>query len=374
MPRDRLFASHSDPLLLTDPCLLDGMGQFVGLWARMHQQFILPIGVDKIEFYGPPPPVGTTCPLRMEVVSCDPQTRQMRFHIELEDGTGAVYARFQGWTDWILNCSVRYEEAASRPECHVLSEEIALPGLTEGSVGTLVTRDYLSGADPEWAARLFLHSQEMPRFWEASGKDRRRQFLASRAAVKDAVRLWWSRKYGTALPHPAEFAIEHDERGRPFLLPGDDPALPHISLAHTAAAAVAIASDVPVGIDVEEADRDTHSILDEFTTAEERALIDPLSTKYPEENFETRLWCAKEAAAKALGTGLGGRPRDFEAIEIEEEGNFLIHHASTRERLVVRSARFGAFLVAWTECRTPGVSGQAAAQARQRVTLIEGQD
>jgi acyl transferase domain-containing protein len=244
MPRDQLFASHPDPLLLTDPCLMDGMGQLVGLWADLHGYFILPVGVDKVEFYGPPPPVGTICPVRMDVVACDPVIRQVRFNIELEDGTGAICARFQGWTDWLFICAERYRKATSWPLCHVLSEEIALPGLREGSVAMRLTREDFTGANLEWAARLFLHSSEMPFYWQADSNQRRRQLLIERAAVKDAVRVWWARKYATAMPHPAEFAVEYDEQGRPYLLPGDDPSLPHIRITQTADGAVAIASAV----------------------------------------------------------------------------------------------------------------------------------
>jgi len=357
MPRDQLFASRAEgtgvspasSFLLTDPCLLDGMGQLVGLWARMHGQIILPIGVDKIEFYTPPPPPGTICPVRMEVAAYDPDIRQMRFHIELEDGAGGIYARFQGWTDWLLNWPKRYENATRQPQKHVVSEEIDLPGLPEGSVCMLLSRDCFSGVDLEWAARLFLHSREMPQFWAASSYARRRQLVASRAAVKDAVRVWWARKHGTDLPHPAEFAVEHDESGRPFLLPlsKGEAALPHISIAHTAAGAVAIAASGIVGVDLEEADRDTRSILATFTTDAERALIARVSGLHPEEAFETRLWCAKEAAGKFLGCGLNGRPRDLEAIEVDEEGVFVIYHAPTEKCVVVRSARLGAFVLAW---------------------------
>jgi acyl transferase domain-containing protein/phosphopantetheinyl transferase len=347
MPRDRLFASCPDPLLLTDPCLLDGMGQLVGLWARMHEQFILPIGVDKIEFYTPPPLPGTICPLRMEVVACDSDIRQMRFNVELEDGAGGVCARFQGWTDWLLNWPVRYENVTRQPNGQFLSDEIVLPELPQGSVCMLVPRDCLKGVDLDWTARLFLHTREMAQFHAASSHDRRRQLVASRAAVKDAVRVWLSRNHGTELSHPAEFAIGHDGQGRPFVQPGVPAVLPHISLAHTAAGAVAIAAEIPIGIDLEEAERDTRSLLADFTTVSERASIERLSAQYPEECFETRLWCAKEAAGKALGIGMGGRPRDWEAIEMDEKGAFLIHHAPTAECLAVQSARVGPFILAW---------------------------
>jgi acyl transferase domain-containing protein/phosphopantetheinyl transferase len=370
MPRDGLFASHPDPLLLTDPCLLDGVGQFVGLWARMHERFILPISVDKIEFYSPPPPAETVCPVRMEIIAYDADARQMRFNIELEDGAGGVCARFQGWTDWIVNWPMSYQKATMQPQYNVLSEEIELPGLPQGSVCMLATRDSFTGTDLDWAARFFLHRREMPGFSEAASNERRREYLVSRAAVKDAVRTWWSRKHGTDLPHPAEFAIEHDEQGRPFFLGSEEATLPYLSIAHTSGSAVAIVSDRPVGIDLESAGRDTRSILAEFTTGDERALLERLAPLYAEENVETRLWCAKEAVGKALGMGLNGRPKDFEAIDHDEKGSFLIHHVPTGERLVVRSARLDSFLFAWT-ARSGGASGTtASSQSGERALML----
>jgi acyl transferase domain-containing protein/phosphopantetheinyl transferase len=346
MPRDRLFASRSEPLLLTDPCLMDAIGQFVGLFMQMHRQYIMPARVDRIEFYGPMPPPGTLLPIRMEIVSFDLDARQCSFNVELEDGAGGVWARVAGWTDWILRWPDRYFESCRDPFHQLLSEEIALPDLPAGSVCTFVPRESFANIDIDWSARLFLHPHELLEFWEQN-KERRRQTVLSRAAVKDAVRLWRSRKYGGALPHPAEFAVGHDAAGRPFLEPGDDSSLPYVSLAHTAAGAVALAADVPVGIDLEEATRDTRSILHDFTTEEERAQLAALSARHPNEAFETRLWCAKEATAKLLGTGLRGRPKDFEAIECDGTGAFLIHHVPSGERIVVRSIRAGAVIVAW---------------------------
>jgi len=192
----------------------------------------------------------------MEIVSCDPGTRQMRFNVELEDGSGTVYARFQGWTDWLLNWPLRYAHAANRPECCVLSEEITVPGLADGSVATWVAPDFFAGADLEWAARLFLHSQEMPLFWAISAKESRRRFLVTRAAAKDAVRLWWSRKHGGPLPHPAEFILDHDAEGRPsVLLPSRtglelNTELPHIRIEESSSGTVAVASELLVNGDL----------------------------------------------------------------------------------------------------------------------------
>jgi hypothetical protein len=187
----------------------------------------------------------------------------MRFNVELEDGTGVVCARFQGWTDWLLNWPMRYAKAASRPEYCVFADEITLPGLPKGSVATWVAPNFFAGADLEWAARLFLHSQEMSDFWAINGKDNRRRFLVSRAAAKDAVRLWWARKYGGSFPHPAEFSFEQDTDGQPHLreltqyrltqnseLRTQNLELPCIRIVDTPAGTVAVASDVMVNVEL----------------------------------------------------------------------------------------------------------------------------
>ena len=348
-PRDRLFASLTDPLLLTDPCVMDGIGQVVGLWGRMYGQYILPIGVDKVEFYCPPPSPGTTVPIRIEVVEVNRDAIHMRSNIELGDGQGGVWARLVGWADFIMPTSDEYMNSTDLPYRYVWSKELPLPDAPSDSVCTLLTREDFKGVNLDWTARLFLHARELAEYQAIENTTRRREYLASRAAAKDAIRLWWSRKHNASeLPHPSTLVIAHDPAGRPYLEPGDEPALPRLSIAHTAAGAVAIAADALVGIDLEPVRDDTQSILADFATAEEAVLIDELANTRPEGSAVTRLWCAKEAVAKALGTGFQGRPKDFEALAVEGNGDFLVQHGPTGERLVAHTVQVGTFIVAYT--------------------------
>ena len=365
-PADRLFASTPDPLLLTDPCVMDGVGQVVGLWAKMFDLCILPIGVDRVEFYCPPPPPGTMVPIRIEVVEVNHDDIQMRSHVELGDGSGGVWARLAGWADFIMPVSGRYLHSTDAPHRFAWSEELSLPDEPPGSVCTLLTREDFKGVNLEWTARLFLHARELEEYRTLASAARRREFLATRAAAKDAARLWLSRRYDTSeLPHPSTLVISHDAAGRPYVKLGDgeledDLDLPLLSIAHTEGCAVALAADVPIGLDIEPATRDTRAILPSFATAEERALIDELADAYPDGVFPTKLWCAKEAVAKALGTGLQGRPKDFEAVAIEGDGDFLMQHGPTGERWVARTVRVGRFVVAWTSAVDLVSEGEAA--------------
>ncbi len=355
-PKNGLFASIPDPLLLIDPCVMDGVGQIVGLWAKMYDLCILPIGMDKVEFYCPPPPAGTTVPIRIEVVEVNPDAIQMRSHVELGDGRGGIWAQFLGWADFIMPVTDRYLHSTDFPESYVWAQELRLPGVRPDSVCTLLTREDFKGVNLEWTARLFLHRQELAEYQALDNEARRRDFLAARASAKDAVRMWWSRKHGSnQLPHPSTFVIAHDALGRPYLESDEDTLLPSLSLAHTEAGAVAIAADSPVGIDIEPVLRDTQAILPFFTTEEELDLLDALTTACPDGTAPTRLWCAKEAVAKALGLGLQGRPKDFEALAVEENGDFLVQHGPSGERLVVHTVVAGSFIIACSEVPEVGV-------------------
>jgi phosphopantetheinyl transferase len=249
----------------------------------------------------------------------------------------------------------RYLSSTDMPQRYAWSQELSLPEAPPYSVCTLLTRDDFKGVNLEWTARLFLHARELAEYRALEKDARRRQFLAARAAAKDAIRLWWARKHGAGeLPHPSTLVIAHDAAGRPILEADDGMTLPGLSIAHTEAGAVAIAADVPVGIDLEPATRDAQAILSNFATAEEAALVEELASACPDGTAPTRLWCAKEAVAKALGTGLQGRPRDFEALAVESNGEFLVQHGPTGERVVAHTALAGPFVIAWAALAESG--------------------
>lgn len=82
-----------------------------------------------------------------------------------------------------------------------------------------------------------------------------------------------------------------------------------LSISHSGNAAVAAASKFPIGIDMEFARHFSKNL---------RALVfnksDSLNAKKDAEAYYTSMWCAKEAAAKALGLGTG---IDFRRIKLK---------------------------------------------------------
>jgi phosphopantetheinyl transferase len=74
------------------------------------------------------------------------------------------------------------------------------------------------------------------------------------------------------------------------------------------------APDEPVGVDLERIDRRRRSELIVGSMAdEEKSLMAGLTGEAHEERV-LRVWCAKEAASKCLGTGLRGEPWAFRIV------------------------------------------------------------
>ncbi len=349
-----LFASTTDPALLADPCVLDAISQLSGCWvlARYPDTYVLPVGVEKIEIYRETPPPGTVVPVRVEITQCDFESKVLRANFEVGDGEGYVWMRLAGFSYRIFNMLTQVIDVRRRPERYCCSAERMLPGDSEGAVGMQLTRESLRDIPLDWIARLYLRADEMSEFRNlAEHRQRQREWLMGRVAAKDAARVWMARRQGGAegLVHPTTLVVCYDAAGRPLIEPiaGQEP-LPRISVSHCVKAAVAVASDLPVGVDIEPASQSPLELWEQFTTAAERELLAEYLRAQPDEYWATRLWCAKEAVGKAVGTGLGGRPRDFEAIDIGVDGRIEICHRPTGENFGVSTDRDDAMLLAFT--------------------------
>jgi acyl transferase domain-containing protein/NAD(P)-dependent dehydrogenase (short-subunit alcohol dehydrogenase family) len=346
LPRQPHFASRPVPRLLADPALMDAMGAGFGLWAYTAGHTMMPIGVEKVEICGPPPPVGSSLQLRIEATEFSPETRQARCNMQLVDANGFVWMRARGWADWLLNWPYEFSLYSRMPEQHLLARELPLPGLPEGAVCTLLTPRDVGGVGLEWLTCMFLHANEAAALGPVD--EGKRGLLYACGGAKDAVRCWWARRHGGPLPHPSAFCIGHDAAGRPFLEPAGDPHLPYLSCTHTEGAFVTLVSDVPVGVDLEPAARDTQALLPHFATAEEVDLLGHLAAAGPDEAWATRLWCAKEAVSKVVGTGLEGRPKNFVALDGDADGRLLVEHRPTGRHFVVHTTRVREYILAYT--------------------------
>lgn len=179
-----------------------------------------------------------------------------------------------------------------------------------------------------------------------------RHWLLGRIAVKDAVRQWlWDAGAGPV--YPVEITVGNDETGRPWVA-GPFAQAPQVSLAHTGSLAAALVGGpgcAPgVGIDIEQiTDRDERTVAAILTGAERRLLHAVCSSAAERPSWVTRFWTAKEAVAKAAGTGLGGRPDRFEVKQVDGD-RLLVTAGEAPDRWVQTGlgAEPGPYAMAWT--------------------------
>ncbi len=347
-PKDRLFASMLSPQLLIDPVVLDGVTQLAGMWVIANGFYVMPAKITKLEFYGTSPPPGTKVLVRVEIRNLSTKSRTVTVDAEVQDGNGNVWMRLEGLGEWLYDYSSQLQDTQRLPARYHIAMPKPLVGATPEVLCTFVSRSDLRHAAIRWLACLFLHQNEWLYFDKLQTLPLQWQWLMGRIAAKDALRIYLAKKMGTEMIHPAILEIIADEAGKPYVRPLDGcPPMPQLSISHTGDCAVAMVAETGCGIDVEPLARDTQGILSTFANLGEIELIDALAAQQPDQAWPTRLWCAKEAVGKALGTGLGGRPADFEAIDTEADGQLLVRYRPTAHTYNVQTVQMDSVILAY---------------------------
>ncbi|MBW8484787.1 beta-ketoacyl synthase N-terminal-like domain-containing protein [Actinomadura parmotrematis] len=322
--------------LPTPGALLDSAGQLCGHWIQVYgdkDQTVFPIGIERVSWYAPPPPAGER--LEATVRNRSISDTALRCDVEMADPRGRVLGRVEGWTTHRFHT----DELVWRMR---FTPEVSSVGEPQPEGWTLARRRWNGASSRDLLMRQYLNAAERAAY-RALPPRAQGPFLLGRIAAKDAVRHWlWERGHGPLFP--AELTVFNDEAGRPGVSgPFDDPVT--VSIAHTAELGVALVRGAgePAGIDAEiVADRGT-AVEDAAFGPGEHALLAALPGGRDE--AVTRLWTAKEAAAKAAGTGLRGRPRDF-TVTAAEPGRLVV--AARGTVTTVRSRLVGGHVVTWT--------------------------
>lgn len=303
--------------------LLDNMGQLAGYWVMEQPQdcLAMPIGVDAIRFHAPDPLPGEELAAKVRINQLD-ALNCVSEH-QLHDAQGRLRISIEGWRTRRYQMDQAFW-VASRKLSELQASQFVPPNvaLFEDRYDTAILRDYL--------CRRYLTAAERA-VYDGLSPRRRRAWLNGRVAAKDAVRAWLQRERGVAACWPQELRIENDAAGAPQLHANVTDTLPpglHLSLAHKGQLAVAIVGEQPVGIDLEKVEpRDSGFVELAFAPPELAVLLDG----EPADSAYTRGWVAKEVVAKAAGTGLQGRPRDF-VIEARDgdclrvNGHWVVTH------------------------------------------------
>ena len=326
--------------------LLDNAGQLFGFWLAQRvdkDRLVLPTSIDRISFYGPHPVAGTV--VRCVVNATEIGDVVVRADLELTVD-GVVWCRIEGWEDRRFQSDDRLFTLLRKPHDRTLVEP-------QAGGWVLVTEGWPDSASRDVVMRRFLGVAERSDY-DARNPNVQRTWLLGRIAAKDAVRdLLW-RTGSTDRIFPVEVPVANDADGAPHVVSPDGSDV-RVSIAHTAGFGVAIAArGVAVGIDIERIEDRPDSFEMAALSKKERARFEDLPDidRQSVRDLElTRWWAAKEAAAKAAGTGMQGRPKDWKVVEVDGD----------RLRIGDRwfgTARVGAgHVVAWTETDPAAAGG-----------------
>jgi phosphopantetheinyl transferase len=127
-------------------------------------------------------------------------------------------------------------------------------------------------------------------------------------------------RYGQELS-PADITIDTDALGRPIATGPwckDTTEPPLISISHIEGIGVAMAVEAGVscGIDIEWISAWNEQIA-KITLDLDENLIG--SGSLPDPEWQLRIWCAKEAVGKSLGSGLPGGPGDLKTLSLDSQ-------------------------------------------------------
>ena len=291
--------------------LLDNMGQLAGYWVmetQAHAPLAMPIGVEKVRFYRPPPAVGEAFECQIRIEKLDEQNCWS--DQQLLDSTGCVAVELLGWHTRRYQMTREFYRRTREVEINLLCEDSGHPFVVfEDHYDTANMREYIA---------LRMLNQPSLREYEALPPRRKRHWLNGRIAAKDAVRHYLWRKHGHRALFPKELAISNAPSGQPRVQPHITApyAQPlHISISHKGRLAAAIAASRPVGIDVETIEARSDSFLALAFSPEELELL----PGHAREEWIARAWAAKEVVGKVAGTGLKGNPRAFRLEAIRQQ-------------------------------------------------------
>lgn len=335
-PEQKLFRSPGEYWPFIDPVLLDAAGQAIGFWTADRLEAgiaVFPIGFATLSLYRPlsrhAEPI--TCRARPTLLD----NGQIRSNIDFIGSGGELLMRIEGWKDMRFDFPrsfIRFtlspcDTFLSRPWMGPLADSLRARGFQsyrlDGFPATVFQTK--SSVWPQALARIILGRSEQETWNQLSDSDKRRQeWLAGRLAAKDAVRHVAREMWGLELA-PVDVEISSDRFGRP-LVGGRviEQIQEHIalSISHCRGTAVAVAGvsndGVGVGVDLEVMDARRIGLEQDILTTEEQALLSSIPAAQKEE-WVLRLWCAKEAVAKALGRGMMGGPLNLLIREVHPE-------------------------------------------------------
>lgn len=326
LPTDAFFSHTRYPVFQLDPGLLDAAGQLVGYWISEQwgpeDSYCFPFHVDAIYQYVDPLSPGTLVVCRSAMHFTN--EHQIEANFELLDTTGRIIGRIEGWKDICYQVPRNnFYPCRISPQSEYLSDPWMQ--VETGTICRLVSPFPENFLDTSWSIwkRMLAHlmlSQVERNYWYTLPEtgSRRTDWLLGRVAAKDAIRQWSHQVLGINLA-PVDVEIYTTETGKPYAYCPtlQNVVLPDISISHTHGYMVAALGleGMHIGIDLERQENcPSYQLLQEAFTPNEKLLLEQLSPDI-QPMAMLGIWCAKEAAAKSAGIGLGGKLQAWEIID-----------------------------------------------------------
>jgi phosphopantetheinyl transferase (holo-ACP synthase) len=310
--------------------LLDVMGQLVGYWLveRGAEFFgVFPVGGDTAQFFRGPVVRGERLTCRAKIARCG---GYLEADFQFVDEKGDLACRVQGMRFGYYELPEKYLYAIYWPGTQTYLSQPWMEGQTDVLCRRLELAScaFFEDAAAIWKralAHMTLTRTERD-LWYSFGEsgERRLDWLLGRIAAKECIRAFAAR-LGLELAC-ADIEILPDERGKPVVrcavwnLEGE---IPQVSISHkdgVAMAALATHGGL-IGLDLERLPRSGQHSLDLAFGDEEKALL--AATAGGGDKLALGCWCAKEAVAKAFGTGLKGTPDRWKVVSISEDARDL---------------------------------------------------
>ena len=342
------FESGHAPCLTLNPVLLDALSQVVPYWLLQYvgpEFHSFPSTIGRIELYESCPAERDGIVIRARQEPADPDNDDIgalrNWQFDCTDGEGRVLMRVREMGNLFFRVPPAYHAVRTHPGMGMLGTPVSSPATDVSLWEVPLIDEKLFLQSGGICARVLAHAllgateREEWNALERAALPRRREWLTGRAAIKEAVRHWVYESIGQLL-YPADIEVSHDEAGAPFVggwWCESRIEAPRVSLAHDAISCMAAvaAPDQPVGVDLERMGKlQRPELIVDSLAEDEKPLVAGLQGDAQGERV-LRLWCAKEAASKCLGTGLRGEPWAFRIVAADPDFSLcdVAHDAGT---------------------------------------------
>jgi acyl transferase domain-containing protein/phosphopantetheinyl transferase (holo-ACP synthase) len=370
---NHFFRNGSAPMFLTNPVLLDGAGQVVGLWSinYLDEKFVIfPVSIEEVWFFAPfsQPAERVLCQAR----TCLDEDKFIRSDINLIKSDGFFQTQIKGLIHKRINMPLKYHLfRGSREKLLSASWQEPLEQLKNN--GNLmcyllneIPAEFLEEGNGIWRkilAYIILNSNER-KVWSklSEAEHNHTDWLLERFVGKEGVCLFLKEHYGIQV-WPADVEIVANNSKVSVSKELIDHVNKSISLSIARANGVAVAlvaektENQCMGIEIIEYPVKEKEIDRVEMSSDESRLISEFDMGDLTE-WSHRISCAKNAAAKAIGVSLTGADQDLKVRKLDKESGTLEFEATesliqkfpqiTTKHIKVSTIRKNNFIVACT--------------------------